>query len=86
MVAITLRCCCCCCDGDFRRSWLVGLSGGEPLISGTSSAGDASLPGGVMLTGGEFVPDIVTSFVERMIVTGRAIGGSGGGGSIEGKY
>lgn len=52
------------------------------LISGTSSTGDASLPGGVMLTGGELVPDMFTSLVERIMATGRAIGGSGGGGSI----
>lgn len=75
------------CDGDFRLSWLPGLRGGEELISGTSSAGEASLHGGVMLAGGELVPLIVTSPVERIMATGLAIGGSGGGGSIvEGKY
>lgn len=40
-----------------------------------------------MLAGGEFVPLIVTSPVERIIATGRAIGGNGGGGNIvDGKY
>lgn len=82
------------CDGDFRLSWLPpGLSGGDELISGTSSTGEVSLPappqGGVMLGGGdtELPPDMVMSLVERIIATGLAMGGSGGGGSIvEGKY
>lgn len=75
------------CDGDLRRSWLTGLRGGEELISGTSSAGDVSLHGGVILAGGELVPLNVTSPVERIIATGRAIGGNGGGGNIvDGKY
>lgn len=53
----------------------------------TSSGGDASLHGGVMLGGGEFVPPIATSPVDLIIATGRAIGGKGGGGSIvEEKY
>lgn len=66
---------------------MPGLNGGDELISGTSSAGDVSLHGGVILVGGELVPLIVTSPVERIIATGRAIGGNGGGGSIVvGKY
>lgn len=57
-------------------------------MSVTSSTGDDSLPpGGVILEGGELVPLIDTSFVERIIATGRAIGGRGGGGSIvDAKY
>lgn len=35
--------------------------------------------GGVIDAGGEFIIELV----ERMIATGRAIGGSGGGGNIE---
>lgn len=40
----------------------------------------------MILAGGEFVPLIVISLVERIIATGLAIGGKGGGGSIDGKY
>lgn len=49
-------------------------------MGGTSFVGFVYL-GGVIEVGGEFIID--KSPVERMIATGRAIGGRGGGGNIE---
>lgn len=63
------------------------LAGGDGLsVPGPGprlSRGEPSPIGGVLEAGGEFAVVTVNSPVDRMIATGRAMGGGGGGGSIE---
>jgi len=62
----------------------TGGDGLKALLGPRLSLGDPSPPamGGVLEVGGEFAVVTVNSPVDRMMATGRAIGGGGGGGSI----